>query len=85
MGFSALVEYNDHILLFDTGGSATLMDNMHLLGIDPKMIQAVVLSHEHGIIRWAFALLGGSQPTNCLSAALFPARFKNTVAALTNV
>ena len=85
-GFSALVEYNDRVLLFDTGGSATLMDNMHLLGIDPKTIQAVVLSHEHedhigGLLSF---LAQANQPTVYLLPS-FPARFKNTVSALTNV
>ena len=85
-GFSALVEYNDRVLLFDTGGSATLMDNMHLLGIDPKTIQAVVLSHEHGdhVGGLLSFLAEASQPTVYLLPS-FPARFKNTVAALTNV
>jgi 7,8-dihydropterin-6-yl-methyl-4-(beta-D-ribofuranosyl)aminobenzene 5'-phosphate synthase len=47
-GFAVLVEFGDHTVLFDTGGSSTFMDNMHLLGIDPKIVGAVVLSHEHG-------------------------------------
>ena len=85
-GFSTLVEYNDRVLLFDTGGSATLMDNLHLLGIDPKTIQAVVLSHEHGDhIDGLLPLLAqGHRPTVYLLPS-FPARFRNTVSALTNV
>lgn len=47
-GFSALVEYRQHTLLFDTGGDGTvLMENLRLLGIDPRRIEAVVLSHPH--------------------------------------
>ena len=85
-GFSALVEYSDHVLLFDTGRSATLIDNMHLLGIDPKTIQAVVLSHEHGdhIDGLLPFLAQANRPTVYLLPS-FPARFRNTVAALTNV
>ena len=85
-GFSALVEYNDRVLLFDTGGSATLMDNVYLLGIDPKTIQAIVLSHEHGdhIDGLLPFLAQANRPTVYLLSS-FPARFKNTVAALTNV
>jgi len=47
-GFAALVEYQDHTLLFDTGGDgSTLVDNMRMLGIDPGRIDTVVLSHVH--------------------------------------
>jgi 7,8-dihydropterin-6-yl-methyl-4-(beta-D-ribofuranosyl)aminobenzene 5'-phosphate synthase len=47
-GFSALVEYYDHTLLFDTGGDGlTLLENMRILGIDPNQIESVVLSHGH--------------------------------------
>jgi Tol biopolymer transport system component/metal-dependent hydrolase (beta-lactamase superfamily II) len=85
-GFAALVEYRDHVLLFDTGGSATLMDNMHLLGIDPKTIEAVVLSHEHGDhIGGLLPLLAeANQPTVYLLFS-FPTGFKGRVAARTDV
>ena len=47
-GFSALVEYRDHILLFDTGGDGRiLMENIRILGVDPTRIDIVVLSHAH--------------------------------------
>ena len=47
-GFSALVEYGGHTLLFDTGAvGSILLDNMERLGVDPHAIEAVVLSHEH--------------------------------------
>ncbi len=47
-GFGALVEFNGHVVLFDTGGSAgTFMSNLHILGIDPKQVEAVVISHKH--------------------------------------
>ncbi|MBN1679687.1 MAG: MBL fold metallo-hydrolase [Anaerolineae bacterium] len=47
-GFSALVEYGEHIVLFDTGTSGTiLLNNMAALDIDPATIEAIVLSHEH--------------------------------------
>ncbi|OGN89537.1 MAG: hypothetical protein A2Y88_14370 [Chloroflexi bacterium RBG_13_48_10] len=47
-GFSALVEYWNHTLLFDTGGDGNiLMENMRILGIDPTRIDSVVLSHAH--------------------------------------
>jgi len=48
-GFAALVEAGPHALLFDTGGNAELfMHNLEILEIDPKSIEAVVISHVHG-------------------------------------
>lgn len=48
-GFSALVEYDGHTLLFDTGGDApTLLENMDILEIDPAQIEKAVISHDHG-------------------------------------
>jgi 7,8-dihydropterin-6-yl-methyl-4-(beta-D-ribofuranosyl)aminobenzene 5'-phosphate synthase len=47
-GFSALVEYGDRTLLFDTGSNGTLLlENMQILGIDPQTIEVIVLSHIH--------------------------------------
>ena len=48
-GFSCLVRAGDKNILFDTGAdSPTLLGNMERLGIDPKTINAIVLSHIHG-------------------------------------
>jgi 7,8-dihydropterin-6-yl-methyl-4-(beta-D-ribofuranosyl)aminobenzene 5'-phosphate synthase len=48
-GFSCLVEGLERTLLFDVGGDGTvLLSNMAQLGIDPKQIDAVILSHIHG-------------------------------------
>jgi len=48
-GFSCLVQAGGKNILFDTGGdSATLLANMKVLEIDPKDINAIVLSHIHG-------------------------------------
>ena len=48
-GFSALVEYDGHTVLFDTGlDGPSLLGNMEVLGVNPEVIEAVVLSHEHG-------------------------------------
>jgi 7,8-dihydropterin-6-yl-methyl-4-(beta-D-ribofuranosyl)aminobenzene 5'-phosphate synthase len=47
-GFACLIEGAEKTILFDTGGDgAILMANMEKLGIDPKDIEIVVLSHEH--------------------------------------
>jgi 7,8-dihydropterin-6-yl-methyl-4-(beta-D-ribofuranosyl)aminobenzene 5'-phosphate synthase len=47
-GFAAVVDYGDHRLLFDTGGSGSvLLDNLRLVDVDPATIEAVILSHQH--------------------------------------
>jgi len=47
-GFAAVVDYGDHRLLFDTGGSGSvLLDNLRLVDVDPTTIEAVILSHQH--------------------------------------
>jgi 7,8-dihydropterin-6-yl-methyl-4-(beta-D-ribofuranosyl)aminobenzene 5'-phosphate synthase len=48
-GFSAFITYKDQNLLFDSGGSgALLLANLEALNIQPREIQNVLLSHEHG-------------------------------------
>jgi 7,8-dihydropterin-6-yl-methyl-4-(beta-D-ribofuranosyl)aminobenzene 5'-phosphate synthase len=48
-GFSCFIDGTDKKILFDTGTKGTiLLSNMAALGIDPKDIDAVVLSHHHG-------------------------------------
>ena len=49
-GFSALIESEGaQPILFDTGAdSPTLLHNMKELGIDPKNIGIIVISHAHG-------------------------------------
>jgi 7,8-dihydropterin-6-yl-methyl-4-(beta-D-ribofuranosyl)aminobenzene 5'-phosphate synthase len=48
-GFSCLVRLPERTILFDTGGdSSILLYNMHQLQIEPKEVEAVVLSHIHG-------------------------------------
>jgi len=46
-GFSCLVEGLEKTILFDTGGGALLLRNMHTLGIDPQAVDVVVISHVH--------------------------------------
>jgi 7,8-dihydropterin-6-yl-methyl-4-(beta-D-ribofuranosyl)aminobenzene 5'-phosphate synthase len=48
-GFSCLIRGTEQTILFDTGGDGkVLLSNMNLLGIDPKSIDTVFLSHIHG-------------------------------------
>jgi 7,8-dihydropterin-6-yl-methyl-4-(beta-D-ribofuranosyl)aminobenzene 5'-phosphate synthase len=47
-GFSALIEANQRKILFDTGGNGSiLISNMQKLGISPKEIGDVFISHFH--------------------------------------
>jgi 7,8-dihydropterin-6-yl-methyl-4-(beta-D-ribofuranosyl)aminobenzene 5'-phosphate synthase len=47
-GFACLVEVGGRRILFDTGGDpARLFYNMGALGVDPRTIEAVVISHNH--------------------------------------
>jgi len=65
-GFAALVEHQDQILLFDTGGDGLmLLENMRILGINTSRIQDVMLSHAHndhtgGLVH---LLESGARPT----------------------
>jgi 7,8-dihydropterin-6-yl-methyl-4-(beta-D-ribofuranosyl)aminobenzene 5'-phosphate synthase len=86
-GFSALVEYHDHTLLFDTGGDGpTLLENMRILGIDPTQIESVVLSHAHGDHSGGLIALleAGARPMVYLLAS-FPASFERQVEQFTSV
>lgn len=47
-GFACLIETGDVAVLFDTGAKGTiLLHNINTLGIDPRIIGTIVLSHEH--------------------------------------
>ena len=80
-GFSALVEYRDRILLFDTGGDGQmLMENMRNLGVDPTQIDSVVLSHAHADHTGGLTALldTGAKPAVYLLAS-FPDSFKHQI------
>jgi 7,8-dihydropterin-6-yl-methyl-4-(beta-D-ribofuranosyl)aminobenzene 5'-phosphate synthase len=65
-GFAALVEYRQQALLFDTGGDGRiLLANMDVLGIDPRSVESVVLSHVHGDHTGGLSALlaAGAHPT----------------------
>lgn len=47
-GFSCLVEGLEKTILFDTGGdSSMLLSNMHTLGLNPRKVNAILISHIH--------------------------------------
>ncbi|MGD2271826.1 MAG: MBL fold metallo-hydrolase [Desulfobacterales bacterium] len=62
-GFACVIKGPEKTILFDTGGdSAVLLNNMQQLGIDPKAIDVVVLSHIHGDHVGGFHLAAMSKP-----------------------
>ncbi len=86
-GFSALVEYHDQSLLFDTGGDGQiLIENMRILGIDPTLIERVVLSHAHGDHTGGLSAIfaSGARPVVYLLPS-FSNVFKQQVAEITEV
>ncbi len=80
-GFSCLIQTPDKNILFDTGAdSPTLLSNMHKLGIDPKDIEIVVLSHIH----WdhtggLFGFLEKNSDVMVYIPASFPDEFKKDI------
>lgn len=86
-GFACLVEVGGKTVLFDTGGdSPTLLGNMAKLDLDPREIDAVVLSHAHGDHTGGLAGLldTGVSPTVYAPTA-FSASFKDGVRAHTEL
>jgi 7,8-dihydropterin-6-yl-methyl-4-(beta-D-ribofuranosyl)aminobenzene 5'-phosphate synthase len=80
-GFACVVKGADKNILFDTGGnSAVLLDNMQQLGIDPKEIDVVVLSHIHGDhIGGLDGLLNANPDVTVYPPATFPRKFKESL------
>lgn len=86
-GFAALVKYQGHTVLFDTGADGpALLKNMATLHIDVQDIEAVVLSHNHWDHTGGLnALLAtGIQPSVYLLPS-FPAAMKQEIGQMTSV
>ena len=80
-GFACLLQGLDKTVLFDTGGNGELLlDNMHQLGLDPKTVEAVVLSHSHGDHTGGLgAFLAANQHVIVYLPESFPAAFQQEV------
>jgi 7,8-dihydropterin-6-yl-methyl-4-(beta-D-ribofuranosyl)aminobenzene 5'-phosphate synthase len=77
-GFACVVETAEHRMLFDTGGDGeALLANMHRLGLDPRRIEAVVLSHIHGDHTGGLReFLARNPRVNVYIPSCFPASFR---------
>lgn len=86
-GFACLVETGQETVLFDTGGdSALLLSNMAVLGLNPRNVDMVVLSHTHG--DHTGGLMGFLSAADRLAVYLplsFPESFKEQVRARTEI
>ena len=80
-GFSCVVQGFDRTVLFDAGGDGeVLLANMALLGLDPKAIDVVMLSHNHGDHTGGLkAFLKKNSEVRVYFPRSFPSSFKDTV------
>ena len=80
-GFSCLVKTGNKNILFDTGAdSSTLLQNMEKLGVDPKDIDTIVLSHIHGDhVGGLTGILERNPGVAVYMPESFPEDFKDTV------
>jgi 7,8-dihydropterin-6-yl-methyl-4-(beta-D-ribofuranosyl)aminobenzene 5'-phosphate synthase len=76
-GFACLVEGLDQAVLFDTGADGDiLLANMRILGIDPGVVDAVVLSHAHSDHTGGLATVLARNPA---VSVYCPASFSQTI------
>jgi len=83
-GFSCLVEYKN--ILFDTGGDVdTLLFNMQRFKINPKNIEKIVLSHEHGDHTGGIQVLDHCRKVEVFVPKSFSSQFKRRLTSHPNV
>jgi len=77
-GFAALIEHRGHTVLFDTGGDAGVFGpNLDSLGIDPRHIEAIAISHAHDDHIAGLAILAaGGRRVLLYALPAFPAAFR---------
>ncbi len=80
-GISIFIEGLEKSILFDTGADGSiLLSNMEKLGIDPKKVETVVLSHIHlDHIGGIGAILEKNNNVSVYIPSSFPADFKDNI------
>jgi 7,8-dihydropterin-6-yl-methyl-4-(beta-D-ribofuranosyl)aminobenzene 5'-phosphate synthase len=80
-GFACVLQRDDGSILFDTGGDGRmLLANMAALGLDPRDLDAVVLSHIHADHTGGLdAVLKANPEVTVYLPQAFPAVFKDRV------
>ncbi|MGD9261504.1 MAG: MBL fold metallo-hydrolase, partial [Desulfobacterales bacterium] len=80
-GFACVIKGAEKTILFDSGGSsAVLLSNMQHLGIDPKDIDVVVLTHIHGDhVGGLNGVLQENMNVTVYLPAAFPLGFKDSL------
>jgi 7,8-dihydropterin-6-yl-methyl-4-(beta-D-ribofuranosyl)aminobenzene 5'-phosphate synthase len=83
-GFSCIIEGLPQVILFDTGADGNvLLSNMKKMGIDPREVDAVFLSHLHGDHTGGLGVFLQQNPgVTVYLPASFPASFKNSITAM---
>jgi 7,8-dihydropterin-6-yl-methyl-4-(beta-D-ribofuranosyl)aminobenzene 5'-phosphate synthase len=82
-GFSCIIEGMPQVILFDTGLDGNiLLANMTKMGIDPRNVNAVFLSHIHGDHIGGLGVFLQQNPrVTVYLPASFPASFKKSITA----
>jgi len=83
-GFSCIIEGMPQVILFDTGLDGNiLLANMKKMGIDPRTVDAVFLSHLHGDHTGGLGIFLQQHPgVTVYLPASFPASFQKSITAL---
>lgn len=83
-GFSCIIEGMPQVILFDTGSDGNLLlSNLKKIGIDPRNIDAVFLSHLHDDHTGGLGIFLQQKPgVTVYLPASFPAPFKKSIIAL---
>lgn len=78
-GFSCLIEGMEKTVLFDTGaGGDILLGNMEKLGIDPEIVETLVLSHAHSDhVGGVYVFLRKNHKVTVYVPESFPESFKD--------
>jgi len=83
-GFSCIIEGISQVVLFDTGSDGDiLLSNMKKMGIDPKDVKVVFLSHIHGDHTGGLSVFLETNPSVVVYLpASFPSSFKDSIMGL---